>query len=280
MAQPERVVNAISLLQAGEILKAQVQIDSALLDGSVQNDPEAWYIKGYVYKELYKKLDVQTRSADNRLKAVEAFERSIKLDSAKQKEAENKKNVKVIATSFYNDAAAMLQDTSMHSKALTYYNHFKKAMVLADPSFNFVKKDIEFNLYQAQMFSKIYDANRKAGEPYLERSKNLYLDVLKVDSNNFSANYNLGILYYNQAVNIINEMDYDVDIFELSNTQDNTIQLFKKSLPYMERAYKLDPNKKETLIGLSGIYFSLNEEDKSKAFKAKADALGSTPEKK
>jgi hypothetical protein len=43
---------------------------------------------------------------------------------------------------------------------------------------------------------------------------------------------------------------------------DNCTGLFKESLPYMEKAYRLNPNRRETLIGLSGIYFSLNEEEK------------------
>ena len=41
----------------------------------------------------------------------------------------------------------------------------------------------------------------------------------------------------------------------------------------MEKAYQLNPKRKETLIGLSGIYFSLNEEEKSKEIKQKIDEI-------
>jgi hypothetical protein len=87
------------------------------------------------------------------------------------------------------------------------------------------------------------------------------------------ANYNMGILYYNEAVTKIQESEYETDLIALSQLQDECIEIFKKSLPYMEKAYALDPNNKNVLLGLSGIYFSLNDEAKSNEFKAKYDAL-------
>jgi tetratricopeptide (TPR) repeat protein len=266
------------LIQAGQVVEAKLAIDSAFADEGTKQDPEAWYIKGFIYKEVYKKQDAGSRSMENRLIAVDAFKKSMELDKENQKLEENKKNLRIIANSYYNDAAALLPDTASHQRAQAFYGEFKKAMALADPGYNFQKKDIEFKLFQAQIYSKQYDVNRKVGDHFLEKAKTLYNEVLGLDSNNFSANYNLGILYYNQAVNIINEMDYDVDIFELGNTQDQTLVLFKKSLPYMQKAYNLDPSKRETLIGLAGIYYSLNEDEKSKAFKALADQM--TPDKK
>lgn len=104
-------------------------------------------------------------------------------------------------------------------------------------------------------------------------AKSSYNKVLELDPNNIGANYNMGILYYNQAVNLINQSDYDLDIVALSDIQDNSIKLFKESLPFMEKAYSLDPRRKETLLGLSGIYFSLNEFDKSNMFKLKLEEI-------
>ena len=105
-------------------------------------------------------------------------------------------------------------------------------------------------------------------------AKASYNKVLAIDPNNISANYNMGILYYNQAVHLINQSDYDLDIVALNDVQDNSINLFKSSLPFMEKAYSLDPNRRETLLGLSGIYFSLNEKEKSNEFKQKLEQIG------
>ena len=91
--------------------------------------------------------------------------------------------------------------------------------------------------------------------------------MLILEPNNISANYNMGIIYYNQAVSLImNKLDYDFDLATLNDIQDEALNWFKKSLPYMEKAYQLNPRRKETLIGLSGIYYSLHDNDKSQQF--------------
>jgi hypothetical protein len=271
-AQHEKLAYAVSHVQSGEVDKAKSAIDSAVADPVTSTNYEAWYLKGYIYRELYKKYDAPTRALGYRTEAVDALKKSILLDSAKQNLDVNRQNLRAIAGTFYNDAVSFM-DTTNCEKAVKYYNLFRETMVLAEPQFNFEKRDIEFKLALATQYTKLYDSNRKKNEQYFTKTKDLYADILKIDPNNVRANYNMGLLYYNQAVNIINEMDYDVDIFTLSNTQDNTIVLFKQSLPYMEKAYQLDPQRKETLIGLSGIYFSLNEEEKYKFFQSKAQEV-------
>lgn len=269
-AQHEKLSYAVAQVQAGEVDKAKSAIDSAVIDPVTSKDFEAWYLKGYIYKELYKKYDAPTRGLNYRIIAVEALKKSIELDTAKLNLDVNRQNLRSIASTFYNDAVSFM-DTTNHEKAVKYYQLFREAQVIGDPQFSFEKRDIEFKLALATQYTKLYESNRKKYEPLFVKIKELYSEVLKSDPNNVRANFNMGLLYYNQAVNIINEMDYDVDIFTLSNTQDNTIVLFKQSLPYMEKAYQLDPGRKETLIGLSGIYFSLNEEEKYKLFKEKAE---------
>ncbi len=267
-AQHEKVVYAVAQVQSGEVDKAKSAIDSAVTDPVTSVDYETWYLKGYIYKELYRKYDASSRGLGYRNEAIAALKKSIQLDTAKQNLDVNRQNLRSIAGTFYNDAVSFM-DTTNHAKAVQYYKLFKETMLLGDPQFNFEKRDIEFKLALATQYTKLYDTDRKRNESFFALTKDLYSEILKLDPNNVRANYNMGLLFYNQAVNIINEMDYDVDIFTLSNTQDNTIVLFKQSLPYMEKAYELDPGRKETLIGLSGIYFSLNEEEKYKFFQNK-----------
>ena len=84
----------------------------------------------------------------------------------------------------------------------------------------------------------------------------------------------MGILFYNQAVQLITQSDIDIDIVALNDLQDNSIKLFRESLPFMEKAYQLDPKRKETLLGLSGVYFSLNDKEKSDLYKQKLQEIG------
>ncbi|MFQ3576021.1 MAG: tetratricopeptide repeat protein [Cytophagales bacterium] len=137
-------------------------------------------------------------------------------------------------------------------------------------------KNTDLLMMLALVYEKKMEQNIKNKNKYNDM-KNKALDnynkILKLNPNHLDANYNLGILYYNEAVTKIQESEYETDLIALSQLQDDCIEIFKKSLPYMEKAYSLDPNNKNTLLGLSGIYFSLNDEAKSNEFKAKYDAL-------
>jgi len=87
------------------------------------------------------------------------------------------------------------------------------------------------------------------------------------------AQFNLGIIYYNQAVDIINAQIYNIDFTTLAQIQDECIDLFKKALPFAQKAYELDPTNKNVLEMLSGIHFGLNDLDKSNQFKAELENL-------
>jgi tetratricopeptide (TPR) repeat protein len=76
----------------------------------------------------------------------------------------------------------------------------------------------------------------------------------------FNSNYNLGVIYYNAAVIAFKQRDE-------TNTTEFEF-LFKKSLPYLEKAHELDPKSKNVMNMLLKAYTSLNE-------KAKADAIES-----
>ena len=130
-----------------------------------------------------------------------------------------------------------------------------------------------FNLALATIYSRLAETDSAAATKYYGKTIDLYNEILDIDSNNVSANYNMGILYYNQGVDIVNNMDYSLDLEQLNEVQDRIIVLFKKSLPYMLKAYELDPKRRETLIGLQGIYFSLNDIEKSEKYKQELESL-------
>ena len=112
------------------------------------------------------------------------------------------------------------------------------------------------------------------GEEFIEKAKVVYKGIIAKDANHKRANYNLALLYYNKAVNLMNNMDDDDDdIFALNDVQDQCIGLFNQSLPYFLNAHNLDPNNTEVLIGLSAVYWSLNNMEKSEEFKAKLEEI-------
>jgi len=92
--------------------------------------------------------------------------------------------------------------------------------------------------------------------------------VLTIDSLNREANYNIAVIYYNEAVNKILLLDYDaLNIEDFSSFEDDVIKQFNRSLPYMKRAYRANPKDPNTLEGLAGIYFGLRDFESSNHYK-------------
>lgn len=274
-AQPVRKNAAYQFLQPATLNldSAKANIDLAILHPETSNDAETWYIRGFVYKSIYNKQEKSNKQSPARLVALASFKKSLEIDTSSENKQENIKNIRYLAASLHTDVAACL-DSVEYKIAISNFDIFKQYYPLVDPSpANMQQKDIEFNLAIASLYNKIYESDRKAKADFLKLEKEAYSKVLSIDPNNISANYSMGILYYNQAVNLINQSDYDLDIVALSDIQDNSINLFKESLPFMEKAYSLDPKRKETLLGLSGIYFSLNEFEKSNLFKQKLEEI-------
>jgi tetratricopeptide (TPR) repeat protein len=271
-AQQSRVSAAYAFLKNDQLDSAKASIDLAVKHSETSNDPQAWYLRGFVYKSIYNKQEKGNKLSPSRLEALTSFKKSVSIDSSQENVQECIKNVKYLATTLYNDAAASL-DSIDYKIAISNFERFKEYYLLVDPSPATVKqKDIDFTLAIASLYTKIFEGDRKKTE-FLKLAKEAYNKILAQDPNNIFANYNMGILYYNQAVNLINQSDYDLDIVALNDIQDNSINLFKESLPFMEKAYELDPKRRETLLGLSGIYFSLNEFEKSNMYKQKLEEI-------
>ena len=64
-----------------------------------------------------------------------------------------------------------------------------------------------------------------------------------------------------------------MDILKLNEIQDYCIEIFLKGLPYMKKSYDLNYKRKETLIGLSNIYYGLNDIEKSEQYKKELEEL-------
>jgi hypothetical protein len=271
-AQQNKVSAAYAFLKSDQLDSARINIDEAVVHPETANNAQNWYLRGFIYKSVYNKLEKANKLSPSRLEALTSFKKSIAIDSSQENKQECIKNIKYLATTLYNDAAASL-DSVDYKIAISNFEKFKEYYLLVDPSpATIQQKDVDFTLAIASLYTKIFESDRKKLE-FLKLAKDAYNKILAYEPNNIFANYNMGILYYNQAVNLINQSDYDLDIVALNDIQDNSINLFKESLPFMEKAYELDPKRRETLLGLSGIYFSLNEFEKSNMYKQKLEEI-------
>ena len=267
MAQLDDLTNAIKSFQEGKLDVAKTYIDKATVNSS---DPWAWYFKGFLYKEIYKAKEKGNKSSPAREESVKAFKKSLALDKKKEHEKSNIENVKYLSISYMNDAVDAM-NSALFDQAVVNYEKYKETILITDPSIDIKKKNIEFYMALSSAYATKYETGGAADN--LEKAKNALQKVLSIDPNYAKANYELAVLYYNQAVKLIKNMDYDADLVALSQIQDASVVLFKASLPFMEKAYNLDPKQEDAVEGLSGIYFSLNDQDKSQLYQNKLNEM-------
>ena len=283
-AQRDSVTKATLVLQdqslqpEARIKKAAAIIDRAITNPECANNGYSWYVRGFIYKDWYKTLDAQNKKSKIRLDALEYLKKATELfkadtsSSAKESYEATKKTFKYLGSTFYNDAGTLL-DAVNYPTAIEYYDKFKECMLLAEPNYNMKARDIEFKKALATVYEKIFRSDIKINTQFYGMTESLYKQVLALDTNDWGGNYNLAMLYYNYGVDIINNMSVTEDIIVIENIQEDSKVLFKKALPYALKAYALNPKRKEVLVCLEGIYFSLYEFDKSDEYKAKVALL-------
>jgi tetratricopeptide (TPR) repeat protein len=280
--QSAEFVAAYTFIQQKQVDSAKLHIDRAIKDPVAAKDPQVWYVRGFIYKYYYKTKESDNRKSPARVEALRCFRKSISLDSLHKFTSDNNDNLRSLATRYYNDAAQAL-DTSNYKIPMQNFGMYEEIMKEVDPKIDLTQKEIEFSMALADIYTKLYNKSPKTRENFLELAKDCYNKVLAAQPNNVSANYNMGILYYNQAVRLIKGADYDIDLTSIDGIQDDQVKLFKQSLPLMKKAHELDPQKEEAIQALSGIYFGLNDFESSKRFQEMIDQRkkeNHNPEKK
>lgn len=271
--QLDKLERADGLYRAKNFESARTAIDSALMDKEVKLNPQAWQLKSAIYYELNKKYEqfkLNSAYRDSSIKAV-FISNSIMSTSPKQYSVELEYNNKVIknhAAIYHKICKKYLEDSLNYEKSNAAYKKFKELFVKVDSTFDFKAKDIEYYSAVGSKFADKYKEDNTKTQ-YGEIAKIALMKVLDLDPKNVSATFNLGIVYYNQGVNLINQMSIDTPLDQLEVIQDNSSKLFKQSLPFMDKVYQLDPKNTKALEGLRQIYQALNDNEKSLEFNKK-----------
>ncbi|SFB86603.1 hypothetical protein SAMN05421780_101812 [Flexibacter flexilis DSM 6793] len=144
-------------------------------------------------------------------------------------------------------------------------NQLSEIEPILDKAISLNPKNIELYLVQGTALDRIVKANKGIDkEAYFQKRLTAYKKALELDGNNFSANYNMGITYYNRAVDIINDQSYDLDVTMLTKIIDQCSAMFKEAQPFLEKAHKLTPANKNTMLALEGVYYNMNDAHKMK----------------
>ncbi len=100
-----------------------------------------------------------------------------------------------------------------------------------------------------------------------------YEKAIAIDSVYFDPIFNLGALYFNKGVEMNNASNDIKDNKEYNAAREEAKKVFRQAQPYLEKAHRLDPKDLSAITSLKQLYVLLGEYEKSKAMKAKEDAL-------
>lgn len=256
---------AFKAVQTGKNQLAKTYIDSAVNNPGESESAQTWRFKGFIYKKLE---DIHNPNLEIREEALKGFLRSNALDNDEKYKKKNDKAINGLIQRYYNQSVINLQSRKFE-QSTTMYNTFKsryKKYIDATKDFN--KKDIVYyNAYASYYGDNMDLKNYASVTPRLDTLINIYKKVLKLDPNNYNANYNTAIIYYNIGVELVYALDPKLDVAKLKEAARKCVYYFKKALPYMDKAYKLRPDRKETVEALYGIHLNLSNEEKALHFK-------------
>ncbi len=96
----------------------------------------------------------------------------------------------------------------------------------------------------------------------LDKAIESYKRAIEIDPEYFDPYFNLGVLYYNQAVEFFNKANESVDDEEYKQFREQADKKLKQALEPMEKSHEINPDDLQTLETLKTIYYRLQMEDK------------------
>ncbi len=259
------LAEAYARYQAGDLAGAKMLIDDAVKASEHAQDPEAWLLHGFIHKDLFKSMATGQEADAIREQAVESLFKSISLDKEGTFAANAKQAYEYMVRSYYNDAAKALNEMNAE-RAVELFNDYKRTILLLDPAADAFSREAEFMNALGTVHTKRFNQDRTRVDQF-ELAVAAYMRVLELDEGNYGANYNLATLYYNRGVYNIRSIKADDDIPSIQQVQEVSREYFQSALPYMLKAHDMKPDRRETLIGLEGIYYSLQDQESSDKFR-------------
>ncbi len=256
------VERAVQIFQSGNVESAVKLIDSCALNPKYSKTWEVWYYKGFFYKELSKKQSIES-AIENRIIAFESIKKAMILDTKNENREQDSLNLRYLTNKFNNDAATLITETN-YKKSAYVFDYYLKALKLQNNTPEKIKQIIiDYQSAVGSMFIDVFEKNPKNNHAFNMAIKS-YQEVLLLDSNSSTANYQIGVNYYNKGASIINS--HNVEEINFDADQELSLLEFKKALPYLLKAFNLNPKRKETIEGLRNIYMALNNKEKEEFY--------------
>jgi tetratricopeptide (TPR) repeat protein len=131
-----------------------------------------------------------------------------------------------------------------------------------DPQLNMVLGNLYDNLANPKDDKGLDMTPPKEADEYLTQSEFYYKKVIELKPDYFDALYNLGALYNNQGVKLSNKANTIKEAAKYAQESKKADDVFKKAIPYLEKAHEVNPKDKTTMLSLKQLYFKTEQTEK------------------
>jgi tetratricopeptide (TPR) repeat protein len=264
-AQTDPLVAALQSYQSGDLVQARKHVDAAVRSTEYREDAEAWLVRGYIYKDIFKDMPVGAEADEMRDEAIGSLLTCLSLDADGSYRENALQAYEYLSRTYFNDAAKALNDQD-EVRAQTMFSKYKETTLRMDPNAKLLAREVEFLNALGTLYNKRFNQDR-SNLVWFDKAVATFSKVLELDPENYGANYNLATLYYNRGVLRIRSITAEDDIPSIQKIQEVSREFFQLALPYMLKAHDMNPKRRETLVGLEGIYYSLQDEENAERFR-------------
>jgi tetratricopeptide (TPR) repeat protein len=237
---------------------ARELIDSAITTNE-RYDSQTWQLRGIIYRNL----ETPELSYYREI-SIESFVQAKNVDTTDIYTEKINQYIENTIIRYYNDAVRFMNEKHDLEKSLEAYELYREQYFrLLDPKHNFNQSDVDYyNALGAEYLTKISTVPPEKQEDVRVRAIEQCNKVTDIDSLNYQANFNAGIIYYNYGAELITTLNPLGGIEELMQNQQKSEKQFLKALPYLHRAEKINPGSVEVIIALMSCYYGLNNNEK------------------
>lgn len=249
--------------------------------GPSMQDPHAWYLLGFVDKELYKGSEVGLPDAPARAAALGAFERARSLGVSQADRASLESAMDYLGRSYLDDAYARVRGfrAGQDGEVEALFGRYRAVAQSLDARADLTDEEADLRLHLGQANALLLEAlaATEVGTPaatlLLDRAVEHYSKALRLRPGDYRAEYNRAIVIYNLGVRQLKRIDPATSLFDLMEIQDACVTLFERALVPMQAAHALQPERLETLKGLMTVHRALSQMDESERFRMELERV-------
>jgi tetratricopeptide (TPR) repeat protein len=142
-------------------------------------------------------------------------------------------------------------------------NYYLSEADNSEGAFNYLKIAQEKNPENPQYILAEAQLLNKLGE--FDKAKAKYMTAIEINPDLFEAQYNLGVLYFNEAIELRDKANEIVDNAKYEIAKEKADDKFREALPYIESAYNLSKEDVGIMTTLKNLYYLLKMTDKYEA---------------